>query len=371
MEYPYPVATAVHGPVWGMEYPMLAFCGGRPTSSGYYSKQAKYLMIGVVIHEVGHNYFPMIVNSNERRWAWMDEGMNSFCQIWAEQSFEKGFPLRRGSANVLIDIPVASNQPLMSRPESIQDNSLISYEKAAVGLNILRNEILGPKVFDPAFKKYVQRWAFKHPEPADFFRCIEDMAGQDLAWFWRTWFYRNDKFEFSISKVKHFLVSPARGQAAGPDPCLVSPGRALPNKYYCDSLPQLRDRYSSQLETEVSPALPADLQALLEAQVQENEKPKEPEAYHIYQIVVEKKADGILPLQIQVWFKDGSTARYQLPVEIWIKGNNSFVKELMSAKEVLAMQLDPDMLIPDEQRSNNHFPRAKENMSFEVADLRQ
>ena len=368
LDYPYPVATAVHGPVWGMEYPMLAFCGGRPTSSGYYSRQAKYLMIGVVIHEVGHNFFPMIVNSNERRWAWMDEGLNSFCQILAEQSFERGFPLRRGGVeNLVAAMGTPDDQPIMTNPESIRDNGLISYEKAAIGLYLLRQEVMGPEVFDMAFREYARRWAFKHPEPADFFRTLEDASGNALSWFWRTWFYEANGMEMGIGKVQHYLLAKDRAPKGHIDPHQMPPPSPTNWACYTDDKPELSDRYTGM---EGSSAESND-EFFQEIMGLSRNKLDTATAFHVYQVQVERNGHGILPVQVQALFADGSRERYRLPAEVWMTGNSRFVKEIYSDKPILAFVLDPDHLLPDTDRSNDVFPRSDGRMQFETADLRK
>ncbi|HEX2900797.1 MAG TPA: M1 family metallopeptidase [Bacteroidia bacterium] len=368
MDYPYDVATAVHGPVWGMEYPTLAFCGGRPTSSGYYSRQAKYLMIGVVIHEVGHNYFPMIVNSNERRWAWMDEGLNSFCQIIAEQTFERGFPLRRGSADKIAEFMLSSDhQPIMTNPESIRDNASLSYEKTAVGLYILRQEVMGATAFDMAFKEYARRWAFRHPEPADFFRTLEDASGHALSWFWRTWFYEAQPLEMGIGKVKHYLLAKNRAAKGYVDPHQIPMPGPTTWSCYSDDKPELEDHYTG-MESTSAEANDEFLRDLLQ---QAQSRPDTTNAFHAYQVIVERNGGCILPVQVQAVFADGSRVRYRLPAEVWMQGNQTFVKEIYSDRPILAFVLDPDHLIPDTDRSNDIFPRENGRQQFETADLRK
>lgn len=365
-DYPYPVATAVHGPVWGMEYPMIAFCGGRPTSSGYYSRQAKYRMIGVVMHEVGHNYFPMVVNSNERRWAWMDEGLNSFCQIIAEESFEADFVLRRGSMQV-IDVLMEGpdHQAIMTSPDELRDNSAISYHKTALGLNILRNEVLGPALFQDAFSAYANRWAFKHPEPSDFFRTIEDVSGHDLSWFWRTWFYENVDFEMGIAKVMHYALSADQNAKQQNDPHLVTQFRGKPISYYCESRPELKDRYSGQQYEKLKPH-EDQLRDLLQ-----DAKPDTSKSGHLYQVLIERKGKGVLPVQLEAWMVDGTQLKFQIPAQVWLKGNTRFVKEIYSKKELAAIVLDPEEVIPDLNRSNNLFPREQDELDFEEPAFRR
>ena len=206
--YPYPVAQTINGPVGGMEYPMICFNGPRPNPDGTYSAQTKYGLISVVIHEVGHNYFPMIVNSDERHWTWMDEGLNSFTQFLAEPEWEKNYPSRRGEPQKITDYMLTENQvPIMTNSESLLQFGNNAYGKPATALNILRETILGRELFDFAFKEYARRWKFKRPEPADFFRTMEDARGIDLDWFWRGWFYTTDHVDISIENVRLYQIN--------------------------------------------------------------------------------------------------------------------------------------------------------------------
>ena len=188
-----------------MEYPMICFNGGRPEEDGTYSEETKYGMWSVIIHEVGHNFFPMIINSDERQWSWMDEGLNTFVQYLTEQEWERGFPSRRGPAYLITDYMRGDKKfisPIMTNSESIWQFGNNAYGKPATALNILRETIMGRELFDYAFKEYARRWAFKHPTPADLFRTMEDASGEDLDWFWRGWFYGTDACDISLDSVK-------------------------------------------------------------------------------------------------------------------------------------------------------------------------
>ena len=201
VDYPYPVAISVHSKWIGMEYPMICFNGGRPEPDGTYSEGEKYGMWGVIIHEVGLNFFPMIINSDERQWTWMDEGLNTFVQYLTEQEWERGYPSRRGPAHLIADYMRGDQQfisPIMTNSESIFQFGNNAYGKPATGLNILRETIMGRELFDYAFKTYCERWKFKHPSPADFFRSMEDASAVDLDWFWRGWFYGTDPVDIAI-----------------------------------------------------------------------------------------------------------------------------------------------------------------------------
>ncbi|MEC8536929.1 MAG: M1 family metallopeptidase, partial [Bacteroidota bacterium] len=218
-DYTYPQATSVHAKSIGMEYPMICFNFGRPEKDGTYSKRTKYGMIGVIIHEVGHNFFPMIINSDERQWTWMDEGLNSFVEYLAEQEFERDYPSRRGPPQNIVQYMKGDKSgivPIMTNSESILQFGNNAYGKPATALNILRETIMGRELFDYAFKTYSERWAFKHPTPADFFRTMEDASAVDLDWFWRGWFYTNDCVDISLDKVSWFKVNSANPDIENP-----------------------------------------------------------------------------------------------------------------------------------------------------------
>ena len=210
IDYTYPVAISVHSKSIGMEYPMICFNGGRPEADGTYTEGEKYGMWGVIIHEVGHNFFPMIINSDERQWTWMDEGLNTFVQYLTEQEWERGYPSRRGPAHLIADYMRGDKKtisPIMTNSESLFQFGNNAYGKPATALNILRETIMGRELFDYAFKTYCERWKFKHPSPADFFRTMEDASAVDLDWFWRGWFYGTDNVDISIDDVKWFQLN--------------------------------------------------------------------------------------------------------------------------------------------------------------------
>ena len=210
IDYNYPVAQSIHSKWIGMEYPMICFNGGRPEKDGTYTTRTKYGMIGVIIHEVGHNFFPMIINSDERQWTWMDEGLNTFVQYLTEQEWESNYPSRRGPANKIVDYMKGDKNnisPIMTNSESIMQFGNNAYGKPATALNILRETVMGRELFDHAFKEYCERWKFKHPTPADFFRTMEDASAVDLDWFWRGWFYTTDHVDLAIDQVKWFKIN--------------------------------------------------------------------------------------------------------------------------------------------------------------------
>ncbi|MEZ4985947.1 MAG: M1 family aminopeptidase [Saprospiraceae bacterium] len=203
------MAWSIHADAIGMEYPMICFNFGRPEKDGTYSDRIKYGMIGVIIHEVGHNYFPMIVNSDERQWTWMDEGLNTFLQYLTEQQWERGYPSRRGPADRIVPYMSGNKDnivPIMTNSESLLQFGNNAYGKPATALNILRETVMGRELFDYAFKTYANRWKFKHPSPDDFFRTMEDASAIDLDWFWRGWFYTVDHVDIALENVKWYQL---------------------------------------------------------------------------------------------------------------------------------------------------------------------
>jgi Peptidase family M1 domain len=353
-----------------MEYPMICFCGGRPLPSGFYSRQTKYLMIGVIIHEVGHNFFPMVINNDERRWAWLDEGLNSFCQYVAEDEFEPNFPYRRGPADQFAAYSrQPKQQPIMTNPDAIRDNGKISYEKVAVGLAILRNEVMGKALFDEAFREFARRWAFRRPEPSDFFRSFEDASGMNLDWFWREWFYGVGYVEMGITEVAHFKL-PAEKQPQGQiDPHLEQPASQAAEDartYYISDKSELKDRYSETKQRSEEITVDVEgINALLEA----NHKADEG-LFHVYQVRIKNNGSCIMPLRLLAVYHDGSRDRFQFPAEIWMSGSGEFVKSIFTTKEAVAFHLDPDHALPDVDRMNNFFPNTAIGQKILVHDLR-
>lgn len=368
VDYPYPQATAVHGAVWGMEYPMICFCGGRPASPTYYSRTTKYRMIGVIIHEVGHNFFPMIVNSDERRWAWMDEGLNSYLEYMTEKTWEPNFPHRRGPADdFAFTMMVTDQDPIMTNPESIRENGVISYTKVATGLKILREEILGPERFDFAFGEYSRRWAFKRPQPADFFRSIEDASGVDLDWFWRGWWYDTRPVDFSIEKVSHFALDKEPGLEK---PFNVYPEispEAATKSFFVDGKEQLQDEYTGQpLDWDASQSLnERTIQTLLD-----NQTPLSGTAFHVYQILLKNNTGIVMPLSMDVVYIDGSRSSHRLPAQLWMKGDSLFRYEYHAEKQAVAFYLDGRRMLPDVDRSDNLYPQPKLDQAIETKDWR-
>jgi hypothetical protein len=297
-EYPYPKAVNVHGPVWGMEYPMMAFCGARPDAEGKYTPELERALVSVTIHEVGHNWYPMIVASDERKWTWMDEGINSFLQYYAEQEWEKGYPSRRGPAPKIVNYMKQGDQaPIMTESDAIHrsfgDNG---YGKPAAGLVMLREQVVGPELFDQAFQEYSNKWQFKHPQPADFFRTLDEGSGDKLSWFWRGWFYTTFANDQALAGVQ---VLPA------------------------DSLFGNTNRGKSYVK-----------------------------------ISVENKGGLVMPIHARVTFADGTNETIKLPAEAWQMDEKAHSFGMFTNKVVTKVVLDPDEVFADIDRGNNVWSAA-------------
>jgi hypothetical protein len=363
--YPYPTAISVNGPVGGMEYPMICFNGPRPEKDGTYSKITKYALISVIIHEVGHNFFPMIVNSDERQWTWMDEGINTFLQYLSEQEWEEDYPSRRGEPKDIVDYMKSTNQvPIMTNSESILQFGNNAYAKPATALNILRETILGRELFDFAFKEYARRWMFKRPQPADFFRTIEDASGVDLDWFWHGWFYTTDHVDVSIENLRLFtpetsdpdIDKPRAKKERDAEPTTRSEERNKSLPKLVDQFPELKDFYNTFDRLDVTPKDRKAYEKLLEG-LSDKEKELLKMTTQFY-IVDLKNVGGLLsPVIIKINFADGSVEELRIPAEIWRFNNKEVSKLIMTDKEIKSLELDPHLETADVDIQNNHFPR--------------
>ena len=383
--YPYPVAISVNGPVGGMEYPMISFNGPRAEEDGTYTDKwaedqrwdrSKYGLISVVIHEVGHNWFPMIINSDERQWTWMDEGLNTFVQRVAELEWEEEYPSWRGSPQSIVGYMTSDNQvPIMTNSESILQFGNNAYAKPAAALTILRETILGRELFDHAFQLYSRRWKFKQPQPADFFRTLEDASGMDLDWFWRGWFYSTDSVDIGIAKVREFQLDardpdvekPAakalREEQAGPR-LSENRNRAEGKLYRDNRFPEMKDFYSSYDVDEVTDEDRESFQEYLESL---EDWEKEILATKRFFYVVDLENNGlVMPVPLGVTYEDGSTERMDFPAEIWVKEAKRVSKLLMTKKPVTRLEIDPDFEVADSDRSNNSWPAEPVKSRFKL-----
>ncbi len=374
--YPYPTAQSVNGPVGGMEYPMICFNGPRANPDGKtYSNGAKYGLIGVVIHEVGHNYFPMIVNSDERQWTWMDEGLNTFLQQLAEQEWEKNFPSRRGEPQSIAEYMTSEDQvPIMTNSESVLQFGNNAYAKPATALNILRETVLGRENFDFAFKTYSQRWKFKRPMPADFFRTMEDASGVDLDWFWRGWFYTADHTDISIENVKLFKMDtknpevekPIQKKQADAVPKTLSQQRneSLPKR--ADEFPSLIDDYSwKPKDWTVSEKERSDYQTFF-GTLDDKDKALFEANYNFYAVDLKNIGGLVMPVIFKVAYADGTSEEIRIPAEIWRYNNFNVSKLIITKKEAVEIVLDPNLETADADLTNNYFPRRIVPTRFQV-----
>lgn len=374
--YPYPVAISVEA-ANGMEYPMICFNYGRADKDGTYSEATKYGMIGVIIHEVGHNFFPMIVNSDERQWTWMDEGLNTFCQFLAEQEWDKDFPSRRGPAHKIVDymkLPADQLEPIMTNSENIVQFGPNAYAKPATALNILRETVMGRELFDYAFKEYSRRWAFKHPTPADFFRTMEDASAVDLDWFWRGWFFGIDPVDISLDEVRHFQPIGNLGDAqeeakAAYEDDLNTIGRQRNIDggvdFAVEADTSLQDFYNKWDRFAVSEA---DSEAF--QQYYQSLSPEERELYdgkyHFYQLTFSNKGGLVMPIILQWTYADGTTEVERIPAYIWRKNESEVTKVFAKTKEVASVVVDPLRETADIDEDNNAWPRRHAPTRFEL-----
>ncbi|QEG21275.1 M1 family metallopeptidase [Mariniblastus fucicola] len=373
-DYPYPVAISVNGPVGGMEYPMICFNGPRPEKDGTYSARTKYGLISVIIHEVGHNYFPMIVNSDERQWTWMDEGLNTFLQYLAEQEWEENYPSRRGEPNDIVSYMRSNNQvPIMTNSESILQFGPNGYSKPATALNILRETILGRELFDFAFKEYAQRWKFKRPMPADFFRSMEDASGVDLDWFWRGWFYSTDHVDIAVTGVRQLNVSTGdpeiekglKREQRDNEPETLSKQRNKELTKRADEYPELNDFYNEFDPLDVTDADRESYERFIESLDDEQKKLLE-DKRHFYLIDFANVGGLVMPIIFDAEFEDGSKQRFHVPAEIWTRDNEKVTRMVITEKPIAKVTLDPQLETADVDLSNNYFPPQIVKSRFEL-----
>jgi hypothetical protein len=373
--YPYPVAQSVEASN-GMEYPMICFNFGRTEKDGTYSEGTKYGMLGVVIHEVGHNFFPMIINSDERQWTWMDEGLNTFVEYLTEELYDNKFPTRRGPAFTITDymkLPKDQLEPIMTNSENIVGFGPNAYSKPATGLNMLRETIMGRKLFDYAFKEYARRWAFKHPTPADLFRTLEDASGEDLDWFWRGWFYGIEACDISLDSVKYAVPDMSAGPTQRDTTMMQRLQRPQVNSFedvskirnredknvtfLTDADTSLRDfywQYDRNMQPYDSARYPVNVQSGIEA-MDDAGKQKYADK-HLYELTFSNKGGLVMPIIIEWTYKDGTKEVDRIPAQVWRLNENKVVKVFVKDKEVASIKLDPMRETADIDESNNSWP---------------
>lgn len=378
VDYPYPVAISVHSKWIGMEYPMICFNGGRPEADGTYSEGTKYGMWGVIIHEVGHNFFPMIINSDERQWSWMDEGLNTFVQYLTEQEWERGYPSRRGPAYLIADYMRGDKKrisPIMTNSESIWQFGNNAYGKPATALNILRETIMGRELFDYSFKIYCERWKFKHPTPADLFRTMEDASAVDLDWFWRAWFYTTDHVDISMDKVNSFELNTMNPEI---EKALAKEADDKKDKFIGDTRNKeliketinekdntIDDFYATHDKYTVDAIDKGDYEKF-KSELSEEELTLLNSGKQFYEIHFTNLGGIPMPLILQFTFEDNTTEVIRIPAEIWRRHEEKVSKVFIFDQKVSAVRLDPFLETADTDLNNNSWPSEKASTRFEL-----
>ena len=381
-DYPYPTAQSVNGPVGGMEYPMITFNGPRADleedGSRTYSRGEKEFLIGVVIHEIGHSYFPMIVNTDERQWTWMDEGFNTFLQFLAEQEWDINYRSDRGEARWITGYMLNKKQvPIMTNSESLLQRGNNAYGKPATALAILRETILGRELFDFAFREYATRWQFKRPTPYDFFRTMEEASGVDLDWFWKGWFFTTDHVDIAINKIYEASLDTLNPEVdlardreeKNQEPPTLADLRNTEEGIITrvEERPELLDIYDEYDEftagdkelkqyersmkglTDPNASDPDWKSKTLEEALSKNEN---------YYILEFSNLGGlVMPIPLEINFEDGSKELLQIPVEIWRKEPSKTKWLKQTPKKITSVVLDPYWEIADTNIENNYYPR--------------
>ena len=375
-QYPYHKAVSVHAKNQGMEYPMICWNYGRPDENGEYSDQVKFGMISVIIHEIGHNFFPMIVNSDERQWGWMDEGLNTFSQYLAEQEFGEEYPeaiapldkypSRRGIPSKIVPYMKGDQRfiaPIMSNPENVYQLGNNAYGKPATALNILRETVMGEDLFDHAYKTFATRWMFKHPTPEDFFRTMEDASAVDLDWFWRGWFYTTDNVDIGIKSVKKYYIT---DKATKEGTEFLERYGAKPEDV--DGI-YVVEEGSEDFDEAMKGSDPLENAPTLNEYMMDNfseqdragmKNPK-----YFYEITFEKPGGIPMPLIVEYTYADGTSEKVTYPVQLWRKNDAEVTKALASEKEITSVVVDPDLETADIDVSNNSWPQDKTTDKFE------
>ncbi len=391
--FPYPVAQSVEASN-GMEYPMICFNYGRTEKDGSYSEATKYGMLGVVIHEVGHNFFPMIINSDERQWSWMDEGLNSFIEYLTEELWDNKFPVRgKGPAWAIVDymkLPKDQLEPIMTNSENIINFGPNAYTKPATGLNMLRETIMGRELFDYAFKEYARRWAFKHPTPADLFRTMNDASAENLDWFWRGWFYGIDPVDLSLDSVKHLTADLDHPPVKVDTTIMKNIDKPMPDGKFPQDVSKERNRNDKNISfaTDKDTALhdfywkysrgiiPYDTTKYAQHITQYDEPMDDAarekvKSKQFYELQFSNKGGLVMPIIIEWTYKDGSKEIERIPAQVWRKNESHLTKLFVKDKEVESIKLDPKRETADIDESNNSWPTVTTESKFQVFKAKQ
>jgi hypothetical protein len=366
-DYPYPKAISINAEDQGMEYPMICWNWGRPDVDGKYSDRVKHGMMSVIAHEVGHNFFPMIVNSDERQWTWMDEGLNSFMEYIALIEWDPNFPADRGPAKKIVPYMSGDEkglEPIMSNSESIRQFGNNAYGKPAAALNILRETIMGKELFDYAFKTYANRWKFKHPTPEDFFRTMEDASAFDLDWYWRGWFYTTDNVDIGIKEVKKYFVS--NEAPKGTDEFLKS--RRRRNRIegqmvymVAEGSESFKPEYNKPFSIKNS----TTLNEYVEKTFTKEEQAKLKSPKYFYQVTFDKPGGLVMPILVELTFADGTKENHHFPAQIWRMNDKEANRTFASDKEVTKIVIDPKLETADIDVTNNTWPKEVVKSKFD------
>ena len=388
--YPYPVAQSVEASN-GMEYPMICFNYGRTEKDGSYTEATKYGMIGVITHEVGHNFFPMIINSDERQWTWMDEGLNTFCEYLTEELFDNKYPTKRGPAFQIVDymkLPKDQLEPIMTNSENIVRFGPNAYAKPATALNILRETIMGRELFDYAFKEYARRWAFKHPTPADLFRTLEDASGEDLDWFWRGWFYGTEVTDISIDSVKYFVADANATYNIRTSDSITYKKLDSPQVNTFEDISKIRNRENQQIKflTDIDTSLrdfywkyarglerydTTRYPDTIPGKMVDDEAMKKAAGKHFYELGFSNKGGLVMPIIIEWTFRDGTKEVERIPAQIWRLNENAVTKVFVKDKQVTSIKLDPMRETADIDESNNTWGNIQTVSRFQLFKAKQ
>jgi len=361
--YPYPTAYSVNWVGGGMEYPMISFNGGRPAKDGTISDRVLVRCVYIIVHEVGHNYFPMIINSDERQWTWMDEGLNSFLE---KETMRERYPNLNYNSNTPKDIvnfmkgDKAMMRPIMASADNQGSyGGSNGYTKTAAGLTILRETVMGPELFDKAFKEFSERWAFKHPKPADFFRTMEDASAVDLDWFWRGWFYSTDNVDITLDDVKWYQV---KKEVADPEKKNVATQKGDLTKKNAE---KANDFSQGPQEFSVINT-PADAYGDFRARINDNEVRGKMEGKNIYELTFKNTGGLVMPIVIEWTYKDGSKELERIPAEIWRLNEKEVKKVFVKEKEVTNIVIDPNQETADVNVTDNVFPKKPNASKFDT-----
>ena len=379
--YPYPNVQSINGPIGGMEYPMVGFNGPRPvkdekTGEKTYSRAIKYALITVVIHEAGHSFFPMIINSDERQWTWIDEGLNTFLQFVTEREWEPDYPSRRGEPRDIVDYMKSPIQvPIMTNSDSLPGASFgnNAYGKPATALNILRETIMGREVFDFAFKTFSERWAFKRPTPADFFRTMEDASGMDLDWFWRGWFYSTEHVDIALGDITHYRVDSKnpdienvwKREQEEAEPESLTELRNADLEKRTERFPYLNDVYNENDRYVVTDVLRKRMEGPVQ-RLEDWEQELLESNDHLYKVQFHNEGGVVMPVILDITYEDGSTEELRMPAEVWRLNPKHFTKLLVADQPIVGLEIDPHWETADVDVYNNAWPAVPRESRLEM-----